>query len=120
MKVNSVEKFTREKYLSCDIKPLQIEVAKNVAFLKNLKNVKNVQLFNSLSYLSVNLEKIEIIVEELEKLAREYDLSEDVHGNGFWTFIVNFSAAIRIVKKICKKITENRSNYFFSTNSYNK
>lgn len=99
---------------SVDIKELSEHIS------DNLKLFKETEFFTLLEKIYWQVESCAKLSVELEIAAHENDFDKNAAGNGYWSFIHNYNAAIKIVSKICKQLTKNRDKLLFNKKFYVK
>ena len=99
---------------SVDTKELNDQIS------ENLKLFNNTEFYPLLEKIYWQVECSEKISVELEVAAHENDFDKNTAGNGYWSFILNYNAAIKKVSKICKQLTRNRDKLLFNKKFYVK
>lgn len=61
-----------------------------------------------------------IQIEEIKKSAHEYDFDEKTPGNGYWSILYTFDAAVIETTSVCTNVQLNREKLFFNAGSYTK
>lgn len=87
---------------------------------ENLKLFKDTEFYPLLEKFYWQLESSAKLSIELEVAAQENDFDKNVTGNGYWSFIHNYNAAIKVVSKICKQLRKNRDKLLFNKKFYVK
>lgn len=100
----------------CD-KLIQIAVDNQEYFSKVKNGSISCQLFK---FLIETVEKVEILVKEIQGFAGSYDLDEQSPGNGYRSFVFVVEKAINKLLQFCENVKDNREKIFYRHSFYEK
>lgn len=99
---------------------LQESCLENIDYFNTNKSIIKLQYVVAFLNLQDNINKTQILINQIDSFCHEYDLDEHTIGNGYRSFIALYGSALKHSSKIVKSVSKNRGKWLFRKKFYLK